>query len=148
MSTIGNQLNILRDTQMVQRRRLEKMFPYIDWGKMPFSSYNDFFRLREIIDDCGAVWTNAYGRSNTEPDGQRNFLEDYSGNGRDIELFNFGYSKQSGYNGYVQDFRRWSKTDSNATVNKSEDTIEISSNSGRWMGGRIVECQHEQHLCQ
>ena len=101
MSTIGNQLNILRDTQMVQRRRLEKMFPYIEWARMPFSSYGDFFRLRGILDDCGAVWTNAYGRSNTEADGQRNFLEDYSGNGRDIELFNFGYSRQSGFNGYV-----------------------------------------------
>lgn len=100
MSTIGYQLNILRDTQMVQRRLLEKMFPYIDWGKMPFSSYGDFFRLRGILDDCGAVWTNAYGRSNTEADGQRNFLEDYSGNGRDIELFNFGYSGNSGYGGF------------------------------------------------
>ncbi len=105
MSTIGYQLNILRDTQMVQRRLLEKQFPYIDWEKMPFSSYGDFFRLRGILDDCGAVWTNAYGRSNTEADGQRNFLKDYSGNGRDIELFNFGYSIQSGFNGYVQDFR-------------------------------------------
>lgn len=97
MSTIGYQLNILRDTQMVQRRLLEKQFPYIDWTRMPFSSYNDFFRLRGIIDDCGAVWTNAYGRSNGEPDGQRNFLEDYSGNGRDIELFNFGWTDGSGY---------------------------------------------------
>ena len=26
-------------------------------------------------------------------------------NERDIELFNFGYSKRSGYNGYIQDFR-------------------------------------------
>ena len=101
MSTIGNQLNILRDTQMVQRRLLEKQFPYIDWKKMPFSSYGDFFRLRGIIDDCGAVWTNAYGRSNTEADGQRKFLQDYSGNDRDIELFNFGWRRQSGYNGYV-----------------------------------------------
>ena len=102
MSTIGNQLNILRDTQMVQRRRLEKMFPYIEWDRMPFSSYNDFFRLRGIIDDCGAVWTNAYGRSNGEADGQRNFLEDYSGNGRDIELFNFGFNQSSGWNGFVR----------------------------------------------
>ena len=97
MSTIDYQLNILRDTQMVQRRLLEKQFPYIDWARMPFSSYGDFFRLRGILDDCGAVWTNAYGRSNTEPDGQRNFLEDYSGNGRDIELFNFGWTDGSGY---------------------------------------------------
>lgn len=135
MSTIGNQLNILRDTQMVQRRRLEKMFPYIEWDRMPFSSYGDFFRLRGILDDCGAVWTNAYGRSNTEADGQRNFLEDYSGNGRDIELFNFGYSKQSGFNGYVQDFR---KTDSNyisGSISESRvDVTNISeSASNQWI---------------
>ena len=81
------------------------MYPYIDWARMPFSSYGDFFRLRGILDDCGAVWTNAYGRSNEEADSTRKYLTDYSGKGRDIELFNFGYSRQSGFNGYVQDFR-------------------------------------------
>ena len=129
MSTIGNQLNILRDTQMVQRRRLEKMFPYIEWDRMPFSSYNDFFRLRGIIDDCGAVWTNAYGRSNGEPDGQRNFLEDYSGNGRDIELFNFGYSGQSGFNGYVQDFRVWSNGQEATLLHQTENSITVKNNN-------------------
>lgn len=127
MSTIGYQLNILRDTQMVQRRLLEKQFPYIDWARMPFSSYGDFFRLRGILDDCGAVWTNAYGRSNTEADGQRNFLEDYSGNGRDIELFNFGYSLQSGFNGYVQDFRKWG-VNSYSSGTKTESTASIQNN--------------------
>ena len=127
MSTIGYQLNILRDTQMVQRRLLEKQFPYIDWARMPFSSYGDFFRLRGILDDCGAVWTNAYGRSNDEADGQRNFLEDYSGNGRDIELFNFGYSRQSGYNGYVQDFRKWG-VNSYSSGTKTESTASIQNN--------------------
>ena len=135
MSTIGNQLNILRDTQMVQRRRLEKMFPYIEWDRMPFSSYNDFFLLRGIIDDCGAVWTNAYGRSNTEPDGQRNFLEDYSGNGRDIELFNFGYSLQSGFNGYVQDFRNSGSTSIQGSITESKiDVTNIAeSASTTWI---------------
>ena len=132
MSTIGYKLNILRDTQMVQRRLLEKQFPYIDWARMPFSSYGDFFRLRGIIDDCGAVWTNAYGRSNGEPDGQRNFLEDYSGNGRDIELFNFGYSKQSGYNGYVQDFRNFGAGSeiTNSTITESKIAITNTNISG------------------
>lgn len=129
MSTIGYQLNILRDTQMVQRRLLEKQFPYIEWDRMPFSSYGDFFRLRGILDDCGAVWTNAYGRSNTEADGQRNFLEDYSGNGRDIELFNFGYSKQSGYNGYVQDFRVWGSGLEATLLHQSENSITVKNNN-------------------
>lgn len=96
--TMAYQLAVLRDTQMVQRRLLEKQFPYIDWERMPFSSYGDFFRLRGILDNCGAVWTNAYGRSNDEADGKRKYLTDYSGNGRDIELFNFGWTEDSGYN--------------------------------------------------
>lgn len=138
-NTTAYQLNILRDTQMVQRRLLEKQFPYIDWARMPFSSYGDFFRLRGIIDDCGAVWTNAYGRSNTEPDGQRNFLEDYSGNGRDIELFNFGYSKQSGFNGYVQDFRVWNvKPFADLTCSVSENSVYVLNNMGS--GGWCLGC--------
>ena len=107
MSTIGYQLNILRDTQMVQRRLLEKQFPYIDWGRMPFSSYGDFFRLRGIIDDCGAVWTNAYGRSNTEADGQRNFLEDYC------------FHKEDGYP-FI--WTGYSKNDTSSNVNFSYDS--------------------------
>ena len=133
MSTIGYQLNILRDTQMVQRRLLEKQFPYIDWARMPFSSYGDFFRLRGIIDDCGAVWTNAYGRSNSEAEDTRKYLRDCSGHGRDIELFNFGYSKQSGFNGYVQDFRKWAITDESATIVKTEENLKISGNTGGWV---------------
>ena len=131
MSTIDYQLNILRDTQMVQRRLLEKMFPYIDWARMPFSSYGDFFRLRGILDDCGAVWTNAYGRSNEEDSSTRKYLTDYSGKGRDIELFNFGYSKQSGFNGYVQDFRNWN-TDVNPAVSYiiSENSVNITNGQG------------------
>lgn len=105
--TMAYQLAVLRDTQMVQRRQLEAMYPYIDWERMPFSSYGDFFRLRSIMEECGEVWTNAYGRSNTEAESTRKYLKDYSGKGRDIELFNFGYSKQSGFNGYVQDFRNF-----------------------------------------
>lgn len=122
MSTIDYQLNILRDTQMVQRRLLEKQFPYIDWEKMPFSSYGDFFRLRSIMEDCGEVWTNAYGRSNDEDSSTRKYLKDYSGKGRDIELFNFGYSKQSGYNGYVQDFRNFNLGSeiTNSTITESK----------------------------
>lgn len=132
-NTTAYQLNILRDTQMVQRRLLEKQFPYIDWARMPFSSYGDFFRLRGILDDCGAVWTNAYGRSNGEAESTRKYLKDYSGNGRDIELFNFGYSRQSGFNGYVQDFRNWSKTDKSATIVKTEESLKISGNTGGWV---------------
>lgn len=54
-------------------------------------------------------------------------------NERDIELFNFGYSKQSGFNGYVQDFRNWSRTDESATIVKTEESLKISGNTGGWV---------------
>ena len=129
MSALGDQLNILRNTQMVQRRHLEKLYPYLDWSKMPFSSYNDFFRLKNIIDDCGAVWTNAYSRSNNEAADTRKYLKDYSGNGRDIELHNFSFSKMSGYNGYTQDFLEFtnspkiSRTSTKIIVNKVDNAV-------------------------
>lgn len=102
MSSTADKVNALWNVQMVQRRHLEKLYPYLDWSKMPFSSYNDFFRLKNIIDDCGAVWTNAYRRSNNEAADTRKYLKDYSGNGRDIELYNFAFAGNSGYNGFVE----------------------------------------------
>ena len=131
MSALGDQLNILRNTQMVQRRHLEKLYPYLDWSKMPFSSYNDFFRLKNIIDDCGAVWTNAYRRSNNEDAETRKYLKDYSGNGRDIELFNFAFAGGSGYNGFVENYYLADLWESlydycKATVNGDRTKIEVS----------------------
>ncbi len=129
MSSTADKVNALWNVQMVQRRHLEKLYPYLDWSKMPFSSYNDFFRLKNIIDDCGAVWTNAYRRSNNEAADTRKYLKDYSGNGRDIELHNFSFSKMSGYNGYTQDFLEFtnspkiSRTSTKIIVNKVDNAV-------------------------
>ena len=97
--SIAGELSILGTTKSVQRQHLERLYPYIDWSKMPFSSYDDFFALKNILDDCGAVWTNAYGRSNSEDASTRDILPDYSGNGRDIKLYNFDFTESSGYSG-------------------------------------------------
>ena len=102
--SIAGELNTLVTTKAVQRRKLEAAFPYIDWDRMPFSCYVDFFALKNILDDCAAVWTNAYGRSNSEDASTRDILPDYSGNGRDIRLYNFAFEGMSGYGGYVCDF--------------------------------------------
>lgn len=127
MSTLGDQLNILRNTQKVQRRHLEKLYPYLDWSKMPFSSYNDFFRLKNIIDDCGAVWTNAYRRSNDEDAETRKYLKDYSGNGRDIELFNFAFAGMSGYGGYPYNFNNCEKWGAASYNNISSSRLTINA---------------------
>lgn len=127
MSALGDQLNILRNTQMVQRRHLEKLYPYLDWSKMPFSSYNDFFRLKNIIDDCGAVWTNAYRRSNNEAADTRKYLKDYSGNGRDIELFNFAFAGMSGYGGYPYNFNNCQKWGAASYNNISSSRLTINA---------------------
>ena len=47
-----------------------------------------------------AAW-KTYGKRNDDAD--RDNLYDYSGNGRDIELFNFAFAGMSGYGGYVYD---------------------------------------------
>ena len=43
-----------------------------------------------------------YGRSNSEDPAKREILPDYSGNGRDIKLYNFAFSGMSGYGGFNQ----------------------------------------------
>ena len=113
--SIAGELNILATTKAVQRRHLERLYPYLDWSKMPFSSYIDFFALKNIMDDCGAIWTNAYRKSNDEDAETRKYLTDYSGNGRDIELFNFAFAGMSGYGGY-------GSTSWNAYGDKAEQT--------------------------
>lgn len=125
--SIAGELNTLVTTKAVQRRKLEAMFPYIDWDRMPFSCYGDFFALKNILDDCGALWTNAYGRSNSEDASTRDILPDYSGNGRDIRLYNFGFAGMSGYGGYVCNFKEFniSTSATGLTLMKSATRIRI-----------------------
>ena len=108
-----------------QRKVLTETFPYTDWEKVPYTQYNKFLSLKDLIGECGVVWTNAFHRSNMEVETTRKYLKDYSGNERDIELFNFGYSRQSGFNGYVQDFRNFVKGSeiTNSTITESKIAI-------------------------
>lgn len=67
----------------------------------------------------------SYGRSNSEDASTRNILPDYSGNGRDIKLYNFAFSGMSGWNGYEQNFTsRWSIIN---TPSYQKDLVTVSS---------------------
>lgn len=55
-------------------------------------------RRRNVIPGFVGGW-KAYGRSNSEDPATREILPDYSGNGRDIRLYNFDFTENSGYSG-------------------------------------------------
>lgn len=131
MSTLRNLLaNNPRVKEILQMRKtLGEAFPYTDWTKVPVKHYSKFLSLKDLIGECGVVWTNAFKRSNTEAEDTRKYLKDYSGNERDMELFNFGYSKQSGFNGYVQDFRVWGSGLEATLLHQSENSITVKNNN-------------------
>lgn len=55
-------------------------------------------RKRRRVSGFVGGW-KAYGRSNSEDPATRDILPDYSGNGRDIKLYNFDFTESSGYSG-------------------------------------------------
>lgn len=59
--------------------------------------------MRKTVPGFVGGW-KAYGRSNTEDPSTRGILPDYSGNGRDIKLYNFAFAGMSGYGGYRSDY--------------------------------------------
>ena len=99
MGTTSEKLQMLLRTKERQKAYLQQKYPLLDFDTIPFRAYLDLFQGRSYVPGFVGGW-KAYGRSNDEPDGQRNFLRDYSGNGRDIELFNFAFAGMSGYGGY------------------------------------------------
>lgn len=104
MSTTADRLALLQRTKAGQRSLLEGMYPDLDFSTVPFREYGRLFTGRKYIPGFVGGW-NAYGRSNSEDASVRDILPDYSGNGRDIRLYNFAFSGMSGWNGYAQDFK-------------------------------------------
>lgn len=97
MSTIADNLALLQRTKAGQRALLEEMYPDMDFSTVPFREYGRLFTGRKYVPGFVGGW-KAYGRSNSEDASTRDILPDYSENGRDIELFNFGWTEDSGYN--------------------------------------------------
>lgn len=101
MSMTSDRLALLQRTKAGQRALLEEMYPDLDFNTVPFREYGRLFTGRKYVPGFVGGW-KTYGRSNEDAD--RDILYDYSGNGRDIKLYNFAFSGMSGYGGYGQDF--------------------------------------------
>ena len=129
MSTISGNLALLQRTKAGQRALLEEMYPDIDFSTVPFREYGRLFTGRKYVPGFVGGW-NAYGRSNTDAD--RDVLYDYSGHGRDIRLYNFGFSGMSGYGGYAQDFSNVKQnTDTGLILEQDSTHVKIQNvNSG------------------
>ena len=107
MNTTADKLELLLRTKERQKAYLQEKYPLLDFDTIPFRAYLDLFQGRSYVPGFVGGW-KAYGRSNDEDAETRKYLTDYSGNGRDIELFNFAFSGMSGYGGYPHsryDFR-------------------------------------------
>ena len=101
MGTIADKLELLRRTKERQREYLQKKYPLLDFDNIPFRAYLDLFQGRSYVPGF-VLGVKAYGRSNNEDASTRDILPDYSGNGRDIKLYNFAFAGNSGYNGFVE----------------------------------------------
>lgn len=98
MITTADRLALLQRTKAGQRSLLEEMYPDLDFSTVPFREYGRLFTGRRYVPGFVGGW-NAYGRSNSEDPSTRDILPDYSGNGRDIRLYNFDFTENSGYSG-------------------------------------------------
>lgn len=68
-----------------------------------------------------------YLNSNDSP--TRDVLKDYSGNGHDIQLYNFAFAESSGYGKYANDFSKFTKHPSNKdSVIYTGSKIEVVNN--------------------
>ncbi len=130
MSTIAGNLALLQRTKAGQRALLEEMYPELDFSTVPFREYGRLFTGRKYVPGFVGGW-KAYGRSNAEDPATREILPDYSGNGRDIRLYNFSFSGMSGYGGYSQEnYKFFLNDNTNFTIENLGTKITINKNSG------------------
>lgn len=97
MGTTADKLELLLRTKERQKAYLQQKYPLLDFDTIPFRAYLDLFQGRSYVPGLVAAW-KTYGKRNDDAD--RDVLYDYSGNGRDIKLYNFAFSGMSGYGGY------------------------------------------------
>lgn len=138
MSTISGNLALLQRTKAGQRALLEEMYPDMDFSTVPFREYGRLFTGRKYVPGFVGGW-KAYGRSNSEDASTRDILPDYSGNGRDIRLYNFGFSGMSGYGGYSQENYNFSlNSNTNFTIENTGTKTIVRKSDGDSIGSRAL----------
>lgn len=127
MNTTADKLELLLRTKERQKAYLQEKYPLLDFETIPFRAYLDLFQGRSYVPGFVGGW-KAYGRSNDEDAETRKCLYDYSGNGRDIELFNFAFAGMSGYSGYLQVFSRAYETSGDGAILEKTSTKLVITN--------------------
>lgn len=109
--------------------RFNKLSDYIgniDNLEYPSTSYIDedetvrYGLPSELTDKVKAIWI-PYGKSNDDED--RDIIYDLSGNGNNLELTGFQWTKDSGYSDYSVDFTKWTAKYGFSTRTKNKFTI-------------------------
>lgn len=127
MGTTSEKLQMLLRTKERQKAYLQQKYPLLDFDTIPFRAYLDLFQGRSYVPGLVAAW-KTYGKRNDDAD--RDDLYDYSGNGRDIRLYNFSFSGMSGYGGYAYDESNIIVNSTNlASVTVKGNRIEIANSS-------------------
>lgn len=117
--------------------RFNKLSDYIgniDNLEYPSTSYIDEKTVRyglpsELTDKVKAIWI-PYGKSNKDED--RDIIYDLSGNGNNLEITGFQWTKDSGYSEYSIDFLDW-KSNSKMNFTSSKLTSTTSNLPGGWL---------------
>lgn len=76
---------------------IQEINPGVNINNIPVQQWWRLLYGKPYVPGFVGGW-KAYGRSNDEDADTRDILPDYSGNGRDIKLYNFGWTEDSGYN--------------------------------------------------
>lgn len=118
--------------------RFNKLSDYIgniDNLEYPSTSYIDedetvrYGLPSELTDKVKAIWI-PYGKSNEDED--RDIIYDLSGNGNNLEITGFQWTKDSGYSEYSIDFLDW-KSNSKMNFTSSKLTSTTSNLPGGWL---------------
>lgn len=90
--------------------------------------YNEYLTATNTLQNHIIADYECYDKTNEDED--RDVLKDLSGNGHDIQLYNFGFAEGSGYGKYAQNFNDWINNNSaNIIMSKSYNKVRLDINS-------------------